>query len=74
VVARNLACAWTGRGKPARFNGHGSCFVETGDGKAGYGSGDFYAEPTPQVRLHRPGWWWHLGKVLYEKRWFAAWL
>lgn len=74
VVARNLACAWTGRGEPARFNGHGSCFVETGDGKAGYGSGDFYAEPTPQVRLHRPSWWWHLGKVLFEKRWLGAWL
>jgi sulfide:quinone oxidoreductase len=74
VVACNLAHAWTGRGKPARFNGHGACFVEAGDGKAGYGSGDFYAEPMPQVRLHRPGWWWHLGKVLFEKRWLRVWL
>jgi sulfide:quinone oxidoreductase len=72
VVARNLACAWTGRGKPTRFSGHGGCFLEAGDGKAGYGSGDFYAEPTPQVRLRRPGWWWHLGKVLFEKRWLGS--
>jgi sulfide:quinone oxidoreductase len=74
VVAHNLAHAWTGRGKPARFNGHGACFLEAGDGKAGYGSGNFYAEPMPQVRLHRPGWWWHLGKVLFEKRWLRVWL
>jgi sulfide:quinone oxidoreductase len=73
VVAHNLAYAWTGRGKPARFNGHGACFLEAGDGKAGYGSGNFYAEPTPQVRLHRLGWWWHLGKVLFEKQWLQRW-
>ena len=73
VVARNLAYAWTGRGRPDCFNGHGACFLEAGDGKAGYGSGDFYAEPTPQVRLHPPSRWWHLAKVLFEKRWLRAW-
>jgi len=73
VVARNLAYAWMRRGKPDRFNGHGACFLEAGDGKAGYGSGDFYAEPVPQVRLHPPSRWWHLGKVLFEKRWLRSW-
>jgi len=73
VVAQNLAYAWTGTGKPGRFNGHGACFIEAGDGKAGYGSGDFYAEPMPQVRLHPPSRWWHLGKVLFEKRWLRVW-
>jgi sulfide:quinone oxidoreductase len=60
-------------GKPDRFNGHGACFLEAGDGKAGYGSGDFYAEPAPQVQLHPPSRRWHLGKVLFEKRWLRAW-
>lgn len=73
VVARNLAHTWTGRGKPARFNGHGACFLEAGDGKAGFGKGDFYAEPAPRVRLHGPAWWWHLGKVVFEQRWLRTW-
>ena len=50
VVANNLVCAITGNGKPARFDGHGECFIETGEGKVGFGSGNFYAEPAPQWR------------------------
>ena len=73
VVARNLARIWTGRGKGARFDGHGACFIEAGGGKAGYGSGDFYAEPAPQIKLHPPGRWWHFGKVLFERRWLQKW-
>lgn len=69
VVAQNLAHAWTSRGERARFDGHGACFIEAGGGKAGYGSGDFYAEPTPQIALHAPSRWWHFGKVVFEKRW-----
>ncbi len=73
VVARNLARAWTSRGKGGRFDGHGSCFIEAGDGRAGFGNGDFYAEPTPQIKLHAPSRWWHVGKVLFEKRWLRRW-
>jgi sulfide:quinone oxidoreductase len=73
VVARNIAQAWTGRGERASFDGRGWCFVETGDGKAGFGSGNFYAEPTPQVTLRAPSRWWHAGKVLFEKRWLRRW-
>jgi sulfide:quinone oxidoreductase len=73
VVARNLARAWTSRGESARFDGHGSCFIEAGGGKAGFGSGNFYAEPTPAIKLHPPSRWWHLGKVLFEKRWLHRW-
>lgn len=69
VVARNIARAWTGQGKATRFDGHGMCFVEIGGGMAGMGSGNFYAEPAAQVRLHAPNPLWHLGKILYEKYW-----
>ncbi|HEU5169074.1 MAG TPA: FAD/NAD(P)-binding oxidoreductase [Gemmatimonadales bacterium] len=72
VVARNLAHAWLGTGAPVRFDGHGACFLEAGDGRAGYGSGNFYAEPAPQVRLRSPNRWWHLGKVAFEKRWLRG--
>lgn len=73
VVAHNIARAITGRGAPRAFDGHGECFVETGDGRAGFGSGDFYAEPRPQVRLRSPSRWLHLGKVLYEQYWLHRW-
>ena len=69
VVARNIAYAITGKGNRARFDGHGDCFIETGDGKAGFGGGDFYAEPKPRVTLRTPSWRWHLAKVWLEKSW-----
>jgi sulfide:quinone oxidoreductase len=69
VVARNIAHAVSGRGEPDRFDGHGACFIEAGAGRAGFGAGDFYAEPKPVVKLHPPGRRWHLAKVLFEKSW-----
>jgi sulfide:quinone oxidoreductase len=69
VVAENIAHAIAGEAETARFNGHGECFIEIGGGKAGFGGGDFYAEPTPAVTLHPPSWRWHLGKVFFEKSW-----
>lgn len=69
VVAKNIAATIAGGNAAARFNGHGECFVEIGDGKAGFGGGDFYAEPKPNVRVRAPSWRWHLGKVLFEKSW-----
>lgn len=74
VVARNLAARWSGDIGGDRFDGTGACFIETGGGKAGYGSGDFYASPAPQMRLHPPARRWHWGKVLFEKHWFWKWL
>jgi sulfide:quinone oxidoreductase len=69
VVAHNIAREFTGRGAPRRFEGEGMCFIETGGGRAGMGSGNFYAEPLPDVRLREPGLLWHGAKVLYEKYW-----
>ena len=73
VVANNIAHAITGAGAPRAFNGHGSCFIEIGDGRAGFGRGNFFAEPAPQVRLRQPGRLLHLGKVAYEKYWLYRW-
>lgn len=73
VVAHNIAHAITGAGTPARFDGEGECFIETGDGKAGFGRGDFYAEPVPRVTLHAPGRRWHAGKLLFEWNWLRKW-
>lgn len=73
VVAANIARAITGKGKPSTFDGEGECFIETGDGKAGFGKGNFYAEPVPKVTIHKPGRHWHAAKVLFEKDWLRRW-
>lgn len=72
VVAHNIAHAWTGRGESQRFNGEGACFIETGGGRAGMGSGNFYAEPLPRINIRQPGLLWHGAKVLYEKYWLMS--
>ena len=69
VVAHNIATAITGRGATRQFGGEGECFVETGDGKAGFGSGNFYADPAPQITLRMPSTLLHWGKVAFEKYW-----
>lgn len=73
VVARNIVRSITGKGEPASFDGEGGCFIETGDGKAGMGKGNFYAEPVPQVKIRPPRRHWHFAKVLFEKRWLRQW-
>jgi sulfide:quinone oxidoreductase len=74
VVARNIARAITGKGRSASFDGEGECFIETGDGKAGLGKGNFYAEPVPEVKIQPPGRHWHAAKVLFEQDWLRRWL
>ncbi len=73
VVANNLVHAINGKGKPVQFDGHGECFIETGDGKAGFGSGNFFAEPVPEIRLRKPSRTLHVGKVAFEKYWLFEW-
>jgi sulfide:quinone oxidoreductase len=73
VVAANIAALWTGSGTRRTFDGHGECFVETGDGRAGFGAGNFYAEPLPQVALEGPNRRWHWGKVMLEWKWLRGW-
>jgi sulfide:quinone oxidoreductase len=69
VVAANIARAVTGRGEPQVFEGNGECFLETGDGRAGFGSGNFYAEAGPRIELKPPSRLLHWGKVAYERYW-----
>ena len=71
VVADNLAAQAADRTATASFDGDGSCFLETGGGRAGFASGNFYAEPAPRVQMRRPARRWHLGKILFERRWLS---
>jgi sulfide:quinone oxidoreductase len=74
VVADNIAAAVEGRPATASFDGHGGCFIESGFGKAGYGTGDFYAEPSPAVTVRPPSRRWHFGKILFEHNVMRRWL
>ena len=74
VVARNIAALVRGALPTAAFDGAGACFLEMGDGRAGFATGNFYAKPDPAVRLKTPGRRWHWGKVLLEQTWFPRWL
>lgn len=73
AVVKTIGRAITGRGKAGTFDGHGECFIEIGDSKAGFGKGNFYAEPRPQIAMSAPGWHWHAGKVAFEKYWLRRW-
>jgi len=73
VLAHNLAAAITGQGEPQSFDGFGGCFIELGDGRAGYGEGNFYDPQAPAVTLRSPARRWHWVKVLIEKYWLWRW-
>ena len=73
VVAEQIAAEIHGRPARSSFDGRGSCWLEIGDGKAGYAKGDFYNAPEPDLRMRRPGRLWHLGKVAFEKWWLNHW-
>lgn len=70
TVAHNIAQKITGKTPDKTFNGDGQCFLELGDGKAGYAGGNFYGSPLPNVKMKNPGFFWHWTKVWFEKYWF----
>jgi sulfide:quinone oxidoreductase len=72
-VAQSIAAQVGGKEASGRFDGQGECFIEVGGGKAGFGRGNFYADPTPMVKFHKPSRYWHAGKILFEKDWFRRW-
>ena len=69
TLAENLAMRIEGKQPAERWDGRGACFLEIGYGKGAYISGDFLAEPRPQLNFRAPGRTWHWGKVLFEKYW-----
>jgi len=71
VVAHRIAQEIAGTQAQEEFCGDGYCMLEAGEGLAGFAFGDFFAEPSPDVRLRRVGKPWHLGKVLLEKWWLT---
>jgi sulfide:quinone oxidoreductase len=50
IVANNIASSILGT-ETRNWDGFGECFIETGSGKAAYGSGSFYSSPKPVINL-----------------------
>jgi len=73
VVADQIADEIRGRAHRARFDGKGYCWIEVGDGRAGFAGGRFYHDPEARMRIARPGRLWHWGKVAFEKWWLRRW-
>ena len=69
VVSNNITQNILGKSDLKTFNGNGQCFLELGDGKAGYAGGNFYGSPSPLIKMKRPGFTWHWAKVWFEKYW-----
>jgi sulfide:quinone oxidoreductase len=73
VVAKQIVAAVSGKESHAEFDGRGYCWIELGDGRAGFAGGNFYTEPDPQVKMRRPGRLLHWGKIAFEKWWLTRW-
>ncbi|KLO33420.1 NAD(P)/FAD-dependent oxidoreductase [Mycobacterium haemophilum] len=73
VVAHGVA-HHLGYDAPERlFTGEGACYVETGDGQAAKGAGNFLSSPAPSVRLYPPSREFHEEKVAQERAWLDRW-
>lgn len=73
AVAQTIAARIRDRGEEGAFDGHGSCFVEVGNGRAAYASGDFYSPDADPVSLRGPGRRWLWQKSLFERYWLWRW-
>ena len=73
VVARNITAEINAGETRWKFGGEGSCFLETGYGKAAYVTGNFYAEPDPEVKLRQPSFVWRWVKEGFVRTWLWRW-
>lgn len=72
VVAENVAALLEGKEPSGSlFDGKGFCFVEMGEGRAGFGGGEFFATPEPRTFLRPAARQWHWGKDLFERTWLS---
>jgi hypothetical protein len=62
-----------GKGAPRAFDGRRECSIAIGGRKSGFGPGNFYADPVPEMRLRRLSAAPHLGKFTSEKFRLSGW-
>jgi sulfide:quinone oxidoreductase len=74
AAAEGILARLAGREPAERFEGNGGCFLETGPGEALMVTGEFLAEPAPQVRLTEPSRAYFDEKRAFEAERLKAWL
>ena len=74
VVAERISADVGGESSSERFRGEGHCYLEVGNGMAAYGSGNFFATPSPSVKLENPSQKYRKEKEDFEKSRIAEWL
>ncbi|MHB9052418.1 MAG: NAD(P)/FAD-dependent oxidoreductase [Thermoleophilia bacterium] len=74
TVANAIAAQIKGKAMSKPYGGEGYCFLEAGDGTAGFAKGNFYAEPDPRIEARNPSRLRHWEKVGFEKYWFWKYL
>ena len=67
VVAAAVAADINDQSRPGGYDGNGFCYVDVGDGLAAYGTGDFFAYPSPRVTLQNPSEEGRRAKEEYEE-------
>ncbi|OGS46886.1 MAG: hypothetical protein A3K66_01145 [Euryarchaeota archaeon RBG_16_67_27] len=72
-MAQAISAEFASKAEWGAFEGKGYCWIETGFGKAAFGSLDFYASPAPEVKLRSPSRPLRWGKIFFEKQWFRRW-
>jgi sulfide:quinone oxidoreductase len=55
------------------YTGKGGCWIEVGQGEAAFGTGNFFAEPSPVVELQPPSGEHHKEKEQQERSWIEEW-
>lgn len=73
VAATGIAAEITGTGTPEPFDGHGYCFIESGDELASVVTGNFLAAPAPQVEVRPPTASAYDEKIEFEQSRLRAW-
>ncbi len=72
IVAERISSELKGETPKAEFCGDGFCMLEAGEHSAGFAYGNFFGEPSPDVKIRNVGKSWHYGKILFEKWWLSA--
>ena len=74
VVAERISAELRGEESSATFGGQGHCYLEVGDGLAALAMGNFYASPSPDVKLGPPSARYRIEKEQFESSRLQRWL
>ncbi len=70
-VAHRISDEIKGISPKSEFCGDGFCMLEAGEHTAGIAFGNFFASPSPEVKIRNVRKAWHYGKILFEKWWLS---